>query len=162
MSTLTIAIAALAMSAVGTGVSALGQIQKGKTEKAAGEYNARVSEANAAAIEKKTVYEEEQSRDKLKRLMGTQRALYAKAGVDITSGSPLLVLADTAAEGEKEAKMIRYGGDVEATQQKNQARLQRLYGSSAYSSGLIGAGSTFFSGMGQAGLGYANVKARGL
>lgn len=156
----TIALIGLGVSAVGTGVSALGQYRQGQAAKAAGEYNARVSEANAAAIEQKTVYEEQQSRDRLKRLMGTQRALYAKAGVDISSKSPLLVLADTAAEGEKEARMIKYGGDVEATQQKNQARLQRLYGSSAYSSGLIGAGSTFFSGMGQAGLGYANLKAR--
>ncbi len=158
MAPATIAIAALAMSAVGTGVSALGQYRQGQATEAAQEYNAKVSEANAEAIKAKAAYEEDISRDKLKRLMGTQRALYGKAGVDISSGSPLLVLADTAAQGEKEALAIRYGGDVEATQQKNQARLQRLYGKSAYSSGLIGAGSTFFSGMGQAGMGYAQLR----
>ena len=48
-------------------------------------------------------YEEAASRERLKKLMGTQRSLYAKAGVDISSGSPLLMLAETAAEGEMEA-----------------------------------------------------------
>ena len=60
----------------------------------------------------------------------------------------------TELEGEKEAKMIRYGAEVEAGQSFGEAKLARMYGRSAARAGTIGGVSTFFTGLGQAGLGY--------
>lgn len=152
-----IAIAALATSLVGTGLSAYGQYRQGQAQQQAYEYNAKVAEANAEAQKTETTYEEQQSHERLRRLMGTQRTLYAKAGVDLSSGSPLLVLAETAAEGAEEIQAIRYGGDVAATKELNQARLDRMYGKNTYNAGMIGAGSTFLTGLGQAGTQYASM-----
>jgi hypothetical protein len=61
-----------------------------------------------AAIEQQM--QEEASAKKYRQLSAEQRTLYGKAGVDITSGSPLLVMADTAAEGELERERIGWAG----------------------------------------------------
>ena len=132
------------ISLIGTGLSALGQHQAGRAEQGAYEYNAQITE-------RKTTQEEYNSRTRLRKLMASQRALYAKAGVDITSGSPLMVLADTAAEGEKEALSIRYGGQETAAQ-------QRYYGKQAKKAGTMKATSTFLTGLGQAGTQYYYAK----
>jgi hypothetical protein len=124
------------MSVAGTTMSAVGKYQAGKTAEEVGEYNARV-------IEDKTQQEEAASRDRLRLLMGRQRALYAKAGVDLGSGSPLLVMTETAMRGEEEAQRIRASGQGEAA-------LTRAGGESAYKSGTIGGISDFLGGVGSA------------
>ena len=120
--------------ATGVGLSAAAKYQEGKTAKQAHDYNADVAEQKAA-------YEEGQSRLRWKRLMGQQLALYAKAGVDISSGSPLLVMSQQAAEGELEALNIRYSGE-------NVANIERWYGKKAKRAGEIGAWSTLLTGGG--------------
>lgn len=130
----------LGASLVGSSLSAEGQKVAGESQAQAYEYNARVTEREAAQGE----YE---SRERLRKLMGTQRSLYAKAGVDITSGSPLMQLAITAAEGEREALSIRQSG-------KEQATLDRFYGRQAKQAGRVGATSTFLTGLGNAGTSY--------
>lgn len=139
-----IAAAALVTSIAGVGLSAVGQLKAGRDQAAAFDYNARITE-------KKTNQAEFDSRQRLKRLISSQRALYAKAGVDLASGSPLLVLAETAAEGEREALSIRSGG-------RSDADLQRIYGRQAGSAGIIGAGSTLLTGLGTAGTNFFRKK----
>ncbi len=134
----------LGVSVAGAGLSAVGQYRQGQLQKAGYDYNAKVAREKAA-------YEEAQSREKLRSLLGTQRALYAKAGVDISSGSPLLVMADTAAKGEEEAQMIKAGG-------RQESALQRMYGRSAARAGLWGGTSSFMSGLAQAGTQYYGSK----
>jgi len=134
----------LGVGMAGTALSAFGQYQQGQAQAAASEYNAE-------AAEQKGKYEESQARLRLRHLLGTQRALYGKAGVDITSGSPLLVMADTAAKGEMEALNIRRGYQTEAG-------LDRFYGKQYKRAGLIGGASSFLTGLGQAGTEYARWK----
>jgi hypothetical protein len=130
------------VSAVGSIMSANAQVQEGKAQEAAYNYNAQVTTQNAAT-------EEEASRLKLRKLLGTQAAMYAKAGIDLSSGSPLLMLADTAAQGEQEALSIRYKG-------QNEANLQRFYGQQASKTATAKATGTLVTGLGNAGLsGYA-------
>jgi hypothetical protein len=43
-------------------------------------------------------------------VLGRQRALYAKAGVDMSSESPLLVMENTAAEGNYRARLAEWAG----------------------------------------------------
>jgi len=145
---------ALGVSLVGTGMSAFGQYRAGQAQKGAYDYSARVAESEAGVARAGAAREEEVHRAKLQRLMGTQRALYGAAGVDIASGSPLLTLMSTAEEGEREAEFIKYGGEVSATRSLNEARMNRFYGKQASRAGAWGAGSTFLTGLGQAGLGY--------
>ena len=152
-----IPIIALAGSLIGTGLSAFGQYRAGQAQQGAYNYNAQVAESEAGVARVGAAREEEIHREKLNRLIGTQKALYAAAGVDISSGSPLLTFMETAEEGEKEAQYIRYGGEVEATSKLNEAKLNRYYGKQASRAGTIGAGSTFLTGLSQAGLGYAQI-----
>ena len=144
---------------VGGGISAYGQLQTAKVEAAAYKYNASINDRNAVQERQKADYDEEQSRKRLHILMGTQRALYAKAGVDLSSGSPLLVLAETAAEGEEEAQNIRWQGDVNVAEQKNQATLNRFYAKQGIKASKTAAWSTMLSSAsGSAGSAYSAKK----
>lgn len=148
--------AILAIAAVAsTAISAYSQYEQGRAQKSAYRANAKIAESEAVAAREKAILDEQQSRQRTKRLMGTQRSLYAKAGVDLSSGSPLLMLSATAAEGEEEAQVIRAGGDVEEYRARSQAGLNRYYGRMASAAGTIGAGTTLLSGLGQAGTMYA-------
>jgi len=141
----------IALVSMSVGLSAFGKYQQGQAEDVAYKYNARLLESDAITTREKAEYEAEKSKVETKRLIGEQTIRYAKAGVDISSGSPLMVLAATAAEGKEEEQMIRYTGDVEATKLRNQARMQRYYGSQAKKVGTLGALSTV---LGSAGIMY--------
>lgn len=146
MSATTISALSTVASVVGTAASAYGQYAKGRTEQS-------VRESNAEIVLQKSKFEEEKSRKKSKYLMGTQRMLYAKAGVDISSGSPLAVMAYTAQEAGKEAGMIAWGGETEAEQ-------QRAAGRAAERAGKIGGVSTFLTGLSVASTQYAKQKSK--
>jgi len=152
-------LVALGVGLAGTGLSAFGQMRSGQAQKAAYDYNAQVATGEAGTARAVAAREEEVHRAKLQRMLGTQRALYGEGGVDIGSGSPLLTMMSTAEEGEREAEFIKYGGEVSATEKLNEARASRFYGKQARAAGNIGAGSTFLTGLGQAGLtGYSMMK----
>ncbi len=153
----------IALMAVGTAVSAYGQYRSGQAAEAVGEqnqqiaeYNAKVAESDAAASKEKAAYDEEQTRRKYASIIGQQRAAYAKAGVDIAEGSPLLVMSQQAEDAERDALAIRYGGAVEQAQNLNRANVYRAQGAQAYYQGQqtntaskIGAMGTIFSGAAQ-------------
>ncbi len=127
----------IGVSVAGTVLSAVGQLRASKTQAAAYEYNAKVDK-------RKALHEEQASRTRFKRLMASQRALYAKAGVDLSSGSPIEVLSHTAALGEQEALNIRIGG-------QEASALGNFYARTTRTAGKIGAGATLLTGLGQAG-----------
>ncbi len=149
-----VAIPMVATVAMGL-LSAQAQYQSGRAQQRAYEQRARIDEADAQAARERGILEEGQSRERTKRLLGEQRALYGKAGVALSSGSPLLVLAETAAEGEEEAMAIRAGTNAAYTRGMSQAGLNRFYGRSAYSAGKVGAATTFLNSLAQAGTSYA-------
>lgn len=134
----------MGVSLVGTGVQTYGQIAGSRAEAEAYEYNAKQARIEAGLKEK-------QVRKRYATLMGEQRAAYAEAGVDITEGSPLLILAAQAAEAEEEAQMVRYGGRAEADK-------LRYMGKQTKRAGLMGATSTFVTGLGQTAIDYATRK----
>lgn len=130
---------------VATAVSSAGQLYSGYQQSKAASYNAKVQEQAAVAAEQKAEYDETAHRQRVQSILSSQRALYGKSGVELT-GSPLLVLEDTAKQGEMDALAIRYGGDVEAAQQRSGAALSKMQSSSALTSGVLGAGSSLLSG----------------
>ena len=124
---------------IGSALSAVAQYQKGQLEKGAYEYN--------AAVALQQMREQLQDTEtKYQTLIGKQASLYGKAGVSLTSGSPLLIMATTAAKGGLEAERIREGGTEEAA-------LQEYYGKMAAWTGTMGGVSSFLSGLSQAGMG---------
>jgi len=143
------------IAAAGTGFSAMGQYQAGQAQQQAYQQQARVFEADAVAAKVRATAEEDIARARLKKLIGTQRTLYAKAGVDLNSGSPLAVLLDTVEQGEKDIQLIKYTGDVTAAQSRNKATLARFYGDTAAQAGTISGIGTGVTGLTNSYIGYS-------
>lgn len=120
-------------------------IYEGQQAKKTADYNAQVAEQNAVAAEQKAAYDETLHRERVRKLLSSQKALYGKSGVDL-AGSPLLALQETAGQGELDALAIRYGGDVEAARNRSAATLARMEGKAARTTGYMRAGSSLLSG----------------
>lgn len=150
--------AALIVTAIGSTIAALGTLRQGQYAKKAMEYNAQIAERESEAARQKAEFDAEASARKFKSIMGRQRALYSKAGVDITKGSPLLMLSWQAEEAERERQAILYGGNIASQQERNKTTMFRFQGSEAAKAGVIGAGSTFLTGLGNVGSDYQRWK----
>ena len=144
------------------------QQEAANAEAGAYDFNAGIFDSNASQTREKASYEEGIQREEARKLLSEQRVRYAKSGVNISEGSPLLIMADSAAKAEKDALAIRWGGDVAATGLENQATLQRFYGQNARRTGQLQgksantmANATLLQGIGNAGMSYAGY-ARGM
>ncbi len=156
MAALVTAFAAVA----GAGLAAYGAVKQGQYAKQASDYNAAISERDALAARQKAEYDAEASSQKFKSLLGRQRVLYAKAGVDIAEGSPLLMMTFQAQEAEKDRQAILYGGKTQAQSDLDKANLFRFSGGNAQTAGYISGGSTFLTGLANAGTAFSNWNSR--
>ncbi|HEY7824469.1 MAG TPA: hypothetical protein VIG24_16630 [Acidimicrobiia bacterium] len=143
-----------------TVVSAGAAVQQGNAAAASGRYNAQVAEMNATladrrakdAIERGAV-EEQQKRAEVAQLQGRQKAAMAANGVDLTFGSPLDTLVDTAVLGDLDALTIRqnsareaYDFNVQGMNSRADATLSRANARSAKTGGYLNAGATVLGG----------------
>lgn len=124
----------MAMAIGGTVMQASAMRAQGKAESAAAEFNARSAEQEAAA-------KESLIRQEAARRMGTIRSQIGKSGAT-TAGTPLLVLAESAANAEIDALNAQYTG-------QRQAALYRAGGANAKAQGRVMAGASLLSGMGK-------------
>lgn len=168
-----VSLAATAASGV---ASAAGAIQQGQAQKRQANYQAAVERNNAQIAgwqaedaTKRGAIEEQRQRLATAKLRGSQRAGMASNGIEISSGSPLDVLMDTAQLGELDALTIRSNAEREAyglrTQQSNltaQSGLTRMAGRDAQQASYISAGSTLLSTAATAGDRYATYKRYGM
>lgn len=127
------------------GTAAYGSYQSGQAQKKVASANEDMAFNEAQAIFKATAEKEQQTRRKMNALMGEQRALYSKAGVDITSGSPLEVLTQQAEDAEKQALSVRYAGDAQAIGMLNKGSIMGYQGAQAEEAGNIGAIGSIFN-----------------
>jgi hypothetical protein len=126
------------MGALSSLISGGAQFMGGRQQQGAYNNNANITREQMA--EKSEV-----SQNKYTALIGKERSLYAKAGVDISSGSPLLIAMDTASKGEEEAGRIKTAGESEAS-------MEEFYGKQAAFAGTMGGVGTFLSGLSKAGM----------
>jgi len=142
-------VTGIALSLAGTGVSIMAQMQQGKEQKAWSNYNAAVAERDAETARTNAAYEAGLKRKEGEKILGRQRALFAKRGVTF-EGSPLLLMEQTAADIEMDALMIERGGKVAGQRYQSEAVLSRMEGTAAKRAGYYGAGTTLLTGVGQA------------
>lgn len=114
-------------SAAGTVVGVIGQMNASRAEAAASTYQANQSRIMAEDALKRGAAEEQAQRRKTAALEGRQRAVLAASNVDLTSGSPLAVLTDTAMLGELDAQTIKNNAEREASQHRAQAGLSLIH-----------------------------------
>lgn len=119
-----------AMAVVGSVMQANAIRQQGKAEAAAAEFNARSAEQEASS-------KESMIRQQASRQMGTIRSQIGKSGAT-SAGTPLLVLAESAANAEIDALNAQYTG-------QRQAALYRAGGQNAKSQARTMAGATLLS-----------------
>ena len=131
-----------------TAASAFANIYAGQQAKDAAAFNARQAEMDAQLARTQAGFEERNFRAGVDRLLGQQRAGYAKAGVQLT-GTAALVQEDSAMQAEMDALMIRYGGVIKSNSFRTQAALQRLQGASAQTQGFMNATGSILTGYAQ-------------
>jgi hypothetical protein len=134
------------LTAASAGVSAFSAIRQGKAAEAAGEYNADIQRQNAAfAREEADELVRIADRETYLRLGAIRAAQGANGGV-AGEGSVFDVLADTAAESERERQYIVRSGEMKAQGFESTAGLELMEGRSARSASYMRAGSELLSG----------------
>lgn len=147
------ALAAAAVASIAAaGISAYGMYSQGQAQKKMAEYNAEVAANAAKSSQMQGQAEAERIRDRNARVAGAQRASFLSSGVTI-SGSASDVMYDSALEGELDAMMAIYRGDIGANQANSQAELSRMQGRAAQSASMYNATGTLLTGVGNS-LGY--------
>lgn len=135
----------VAVAAATIVTSVAGTVYASEKTAQAEEYNEKVYEQEAQAAKEKAGYEEELHRERVQRLISSQRAAVGASGVELT-GTPLLALEDTASQGELDALAIRYGGDIESARARSAATLSKMSAKSTRRIGYAQAGSSLLSG----------------
>jgi hypothetical protein len=163
---------AVALIIASTALATVETLRSGSQQAAGAKYNALLAEAESGAVARSAAFERETltQQSKLeqartareKSLAGSkQRALYAKAGVRL-EGSPLEVMADTAAQYELDLstqrynlatglEKIRYESEVKQAQLAAQAQWQRSLAKAYKTSSYLMAGATLLGGAYSAG-----------
>lgn len=127
-------IAMAALAAAGTVVTILGQQKATEAQEGAAKFNAAVASNNALSSRQAAAAEAERIRQRNRRLAGAQRANYAKAGIDISFGTPQDVILDSAVQGEMDAMTTIYQGQTTANNQNARAVLFKMEGEAARAS----------------------------
>lgn len=133
MSGISSATSMLIAGGTSSALSGVGKVISGQQQKSAYDYNADITTQN-------TNNEVVANQQKFSERVGKQANSYAGAGVDITSGSPLLIMAATAARGGQQGEQIEQAGTEEAN-------MQRYYGKVAAFSGTMSGIGSFLQGM---------------
>lgn len=130
---------------LGAGLKVLGPLLSGFGQKNAANANAETSRLMAESVRAEA---EERARMRLResaRIAAQGRANFAKAGVEVDEGTPLLVELASREAGEADAKAIRETAAAKGRFYDAQGRQERQKGSNAMIGGLIDAGSSFMS-----------------
>ncbi len=154
-----VANAALAIGTIGSAITGMvtSSVQ-GKNQQAMYNYQAKVNENNAkianmnAAQERQSGLEEARlKRIKTLQNIGSQQVAMAANGIDITSGTALDTIEDTAQFGELDALMTQYNSERTAINYEqqagnfyNQANLDKIAAQNASTAGKM---NTFAYGM---------------
>ena len=136
----------------GTALAGISQIQQGYAAKAAYEANAEVALQEGQA--KREAYKSEGL--KLSReqsdMLEEQKSLYGASGIDISSGSPLDVMAKSASSYERDIGHLGIAAGQAYAKAENEASIYRYMGKKAVGAGWLGAGATLLGGLGVYGL----------
>ena len=156
---------AAAAALAGTAVSVVSAVQQGEQQQAYYNYQAQVAQENAKIAQKNANLERQQGieearlqRIKTNQAIGSQQTAMAANGVDVTQGTALDVIEDTAAMGELDALQTRYNYErkalkyeQDANNYQNQSSLDVIAGQNAYSAGKMNALASGLEGISKTG-----------
>lgn len=155
-----------AVLAIGTVVSAVGQMRKGQQDSSnalaqsqAAAYNAQVASDNAQIAQDQAAEQERRQRIAGEKIVGATQASYSANGLTLT-GSAMDVIREAAATSEMDALTIRYQGQLKSRSFEEEAQLEtaqsknaRTASENSTAGGLLGAAGALLSG-------YSNIITR--
>jgi hypothetical protein len=125
-------IATLIIGLIGTAISTYAAYEQSQGQQRAAKSEAQLREQEATSMQQAADYQAQQYRRRIDMLLGKQHAITAAAGLDPTSGSPLLMELANVRQAKLEETNIRRTGEVAASGRNFEARLARyranLYG----------------------------------
>ena len=121
-----------------------GQRRQASAQAQVFEFNAAVHRQRADLIRKRTALDVERQRRRARSFRKKQEALFAKAGVRLT-GSPLEVIAESAAELEFDALLTQFEGDIEALNASTSAAIALTRAQQIEQAGFVSAGTTLLT-----------------
>lgn len=132
------AAAAIPLLMGGSALSAYGNLQQGKANQKAHNYNATMLQQQASVEEQQGGAREEAQRRQARKVLGSQAAATAQSGTG-TGGSAADIMQQSATNAELDALMIRYESGLKASGLKNQAAGEKYAGKVARQAGYYGA-----------------------
>jgi hypothetical protein len=131
-------LASTVVGVVGAGVSMAASAAASQAKIRTLEYQQKQDQILAQDALKRGAAEAAAKRREVQALEGRQRAVMAAAGLDLGSGSPLTILADTAQFGELDVQTIKSNADREARHHTENARLAGMGMEDARTEGFFG------------------------
>ena len=147
----TLAVASIATSLAGAGMSAYGQYQAGKAQNEMAKRNARAIDQARQAEALSAQENVKRSRQMNRRKLSSIRSRMAGSGVSATSGSSLSVLGEASEEMELKTLDLFRSSGAKQVAYGNQANMQRYEGKQAKAAGTMGAVGSLIGGVAQAG-----------
>lgn len=160
------------VTAIASGVvSVTSAIQQGQSQQEMYNYqaevnrnNAKIAEQNAAQERQSGLEEARQQRVKTLQQIGSQQVAFAGNGIDITSGTALDTIEDTAQYGELDALMTQYNAErtalnyeQQANNFNNQANLDKYASANAAKAGRLNGLAAGFDSIASAADGLGNI-----
>jgi hypothetical protein len=149
----TLTIAAVAVTAIGTGVTAYGQYSQQRYQGKVADANAKAESAAAADAISRGRMETQAYQQQVARQASQQRAAMAANGLDVTFGSAYETIGDTLDLGQQDSALMmrnaeREGmrSDLGAANQRAEARARRSAATGALVKGAFDIGSTVLGG----------------
>lgn len=144
------ALAAVATVAtvVGTGLTAYGQYETMSQQEDMANYNAALAESEAKQKQLETRERVKRQRSENDRFKAKQRAAFAKAGITST-GTPLEVMSQTAADLELAALDTAYAGESQRQSLLQRASVNRYRADSVGRAKPLAVGATVLGGANQ-------------
>lgn len=141
-------IAAIATSAISTGVGVYSAVQQGAAQKQAADYNAAVARNDALAAQHQAASESRQISRRNRLRAATRRARFAASGIEL-SGSAEDVMFDSAVQDELDRQNALYRGQLRSNRSLAEAELQEAAGRNARRTSYMNAAGTLLGGISQ-------------
>ncbi|MGD9618214.1 MAG: hypothetical protein AB7H90_24005 [Alphaproteobacteria bacterium] len=151
-----LAAAGAGLGLIGDGVGARGARESGRAAQQAAGFNREIGVINATQALQSSGASVDRLRYAGARLRGAQRAGYGAAGIDLASGTPQDVYADTAEQLKLAERVKFYEGELSATEAMNRAQIAALTGEAASTAASCQAGASLLGGAGHA-LGWISI-----
>lgn len=141
-----LALASVASSLAGAGISAYSNYQQGAAQKQMANYNASLAANQAKQVQAVAAENASRQRDMARRQLSSMRSRMAAGGVSTATGSSLDTLGNAASDLELQTLDAFRESEARQTALRNQANMSKWQGQQAGNAGSIGAVGSLING----------------